>query len=380
MLISIGLSFVTAFLLTYFAMPSVIHISNTKGLFDDPNERSSHNVRTPSLGGIAIFAGVLFSVVIWVPFKDFGDLQYILAAFLILFLVGVRDDLLPLSPRIKLMGQVLAAGILIYESGIVLNSFYGIFGMHETLPPYLSGPITMFVMLVIINAFNLIDGINGLAGSLGVLVIGTLGAWFFIAGENGYAIVAFSTVGALLAFLNFNFTPARIFMGDTGSLFLGAVSAILLIKFIDLNNNLAAGTYYKFEGGPVVAIGIAIVPLVDTLRVFVTRMLRGLSPFKPDRRHIHHLLIDYGFSHTKATALLFFVNLIFITFVFYMHDKVNQNILLFILLGLAMAFIYPLNRVVAKKRAEALESFKVAREVQKNMVSKPKMELREAVD
>lgn len=325
---AIILGFLTAFTLTYFAIPSIIGIAKEKHLFDEPNSRSSHTVKTPSLGGIAIFAGVIFSIVLWTPFREFGSLQYILCAFLIIFLIGAKDDISPMSPYKKMVAQILAASILIYKSNIQLNGLYGFLGFYNELGEVFNTLFSLLVILVIINAFNLIDGINGLAGSIGALIAVTLGCWFFLIDRVEFAIVAFATVGAVIAFLKYNYTPAKIFMGDTGSLLIGIVCAILVVKFIDVNNQLETEHPYKFFSAPAVAIGIIIIPLFDTLRVFTTRIIRGHSPFQPDRRHIHHLLIDYGFTHMQATLLLVLINVLFIVFVFSLHRYWGLHVLL----------------------------------------------------
>ncbi|KAA3635861.1 MAG: undecaprenyl/decaprenyl-phosphate alpha-N-acetylglucosaminyl 1-phosphate transferase [Bacteroidetes bacterium] len=344
------LNFLTAFVLTYFAIPSIIKVAHQKKLFDVPVGRSSHTVNTPSLGGIAIFSGAIFSFIMWTPFEEFANLQYILCAFIILFLVGARDDIAPLSPKYKLAGQILAALILIFKSDIILDGFYGLFGITADIPYWVSVIITLFTMLVIINAFNLIDGIDGLAGSIGVLIIGTLGAWFFLTGNWGYTAIAFATVGAITGFLKYNFTPAKIFMGDTGALLIGLASCILVIEFIDMNTALESTSPYKFQASPVVAIGILIIPLFDTLRVFITRIIRGHSPFHPDRRHIHHLLIDYGFGHTTATMILFFVNMFFICFVLWGHNRMGMHVMLGVLGVTASIMTFFLHKAVVHKK------------------------------
>lgn len=346
---TIILGFLTAFTLTYFAIPSIIGIAKEKHLFDEPNERSSHTTKTPSLGGIAIFAGMIFSIVLWTPFREFGNLQYILCAFLIIFLIGAKDDISPISPFKKVVAQVLAASILIYKSNIRLTSLYGFFGVDQQLGEGFYIIFSLFVILVIINAFNLIDGINGLAGTLGVLICATLGCWFFMIDRVEFAIVAFATVGAVVAFLKYNFTPAKIFMGDTGSLLIGVISAILIVKFIDINYYLENSNPYKFFAAPAVGFGIMIVPLFDTLRVFITRILRGQSPFHADRRHIHHLLIDYGYTHMQATTMLVLVNVLFIVFVFYFHKQWNQHWLFFTVVATAAALTLWLHFAVTRR-------------------------------
>lgn len=343
------LCFTTAFTLTYFAIPSIIRVALAKNLCDEPGERSSHSVRTPSLGGIAIFSGSIFSIVLWTPFFQFSNLQYILCAFILLFLVGAKDDIAPIAVSKKLVAQFLAATILVLKSDISLHHLYGFLGSDSTLPGAVTYVLSILTILFIINSFNLLDGIDGLAGSAGILILSTLGCWFFLIQRMEFATVAFATSGALAAFLRYNITPAKIFMGDTGSLFIGIVSALLIIKFIDMDYALPATAPYRINNIPAVAMGILILPLFDTLRVFVTRILRRKSPFKPDRRHIHHLLIDYGFSHLQATGILLFVNTVFIVFALTLHDLVGLHTLLISIFALATLLTFWLNRAIRQK-------------------------------
>lgn len=324
------LSFITAFLLVFLAIPSIINIARVKHLYDLPDARKSHEEAVPTLGGVAIFAGVIFSIILWTPFDVFGDLQYILCAFVIIFLIGAKDDILPMSPSRKLLGQVFACFILVFKAQVRLTSFYGVFGIYE-LPEVASILVSMFTILVIINAFNLIDGINGLTGSLATLISITLGIWFFLIDRVDLAIIASSLAGATIAFLRYNITPARIFMGDTGSMLIGLISAILVIEFIEVHADIQ-GSPFAFRAVPAVAVGILILPLFDTLRVFVLRIFRGRSPFTADRNHIHHLLIDLGLSHMQATMILLAVNAFIIVLVVMLQGLGNLRLLLLTLL------------------------------------------------
>ena len=247
------LSLITAFLLTYLAIPSIINVANKKNLMDEPGARHSHTNKIPTLGGIGIFAGVIFSIVLWTPFDVFQDLQYILCAFIIIFLIGAKDDILPMSPTRKLLGQLFAAGLIVFKANIQLTSLFGIFGIYE-IPYIASILLSIFTILVIINAFNLIDGINGLSGSVSTLISLVLGTWFLLVDRVEYGIIAFALVGSVIAFLNYNFTPAKIFMGDTGSLLVGLICAILTIKFIEYHQ-VIPDSKYAFSSAPAVAIG-----------------------------------------------------------------------------------------------------------------------------
>lgn len=342
------LAFITSFSLTYLAIPSIISVARKKNLVDEPGERRSHSVSTPSLGGIGIFAGTIFSIILWTPFDVFKDLQYILCAFIIIFLIGAKDDIDPIAPSRKFLGQIFAALIVVYKANIKLTSMYGIFGIYE-LPGFVSIILSVFTIIVIINAFNLIDGINGLSGSIGALIAFTLGSWFLQIDRIDLAIVAFALTGSVIAFLKYNVTPAKIFMGDTGSLLLGLVCSILAIEFIE-SHRVLVDSPYAFKAAPSVAVGILILPLFDTLRVFTIRVIGGRSPFSPDRNHIHHLLIDSGLSHMQATGVLLIVNVMFIFLVYKLQAIGTFNLLIVVLL-LALFLTSVLSYVSKQKKA-----------------------------
>jgi UDP-GlcNAc:undecaprenyl-phosphate GlcNAc-1-phosphate transferase len=300
-------AFLTSFLITYFAIPSIIKVAVEKNLVDEPGERRSHDKSIPTLGGIGIFAGLIFSTTFWLPFAE-GELQYILCAFIVIFLIGAKDDIIPLPASKKFAGQFFAAFLLVYYAKIQLTSLYGILGVYE-IPDMVGIPLTILTIVLIINAFNLIDGINGLSATIGCIICGTFGYWFFWMGRADLAILAAALAGGLVAFLRYNIV-AEIFMGDTGSLLVGLTASILAIAFIQ--ENVMQINERTVESAPAVAIGVLIIPLFDTIRVFTLRIIKGKSPFSPDRTHIHHLLLDLGLPHMKATVLLGTVNLIFI--------------------------------------------------------------------
>lgn len=345
------LSFLTAFFITWLAIPAIINIARVKGLMDEPGERRSHSTSIPTLGGIGIFAGLIFSVTFWTPFVVFSDLQYILCALIVIFLIGAKDDIVPLSPAKKFAGEILAAIILVFRADVKLTSLYGVFGIYD-LSLWASLSLSIFTIIVIINAINLIDGINGLSGSIGTVIAATFGWWFYSINAIELAIIAFALAGALVAFLKYNYSPARIFMGDTGALLIGLVCSILAIKFIELNKGLTHPM--AIQSVPAVAVGVMIIPLFDTLRVFTLRALKGKSPFHPDRNHIHHLLIDSGLSHMQATYVLVAVNVLFI-FLVYKLQHIGSLPLLLLLLGLAIVMSTGLYYYSKSKQRVAIE-------------------------
>ncbi len=345
-MLSYFLSLLTAGLITAFAIPSIIRVSKLKHLFDVPDERKHHKEVIPTLGGMAIFAGMLFAVTFWTDQVQIVELQYIIASLLILFFIGIKDDLVNLRASKKLIGQIIAGIILVHMAGVKLTTFYGMFGIRD-LPIWFSYVFSVFTCVVITNAFNLIDGIDCLAGSLGIVGSFTFGLWFHFLGMTQYSILCSALIGSLLAFLWFNKTPAKIFMGDTGSMLIGFIMALLAMKFIESVRVLPRDHDYKILSVPVFTCTILIIPLFDTLRVFIIRMAKGKSPFHPDRNHIHHILIDLGLTHMQATfsLVLFNIAMIFLMFFFQgIRGEVLLVLLLLIPLILSLSLSYFLKK------------------------------------
>jgi UDP-GlcNAc:undecaprenyl-phosphate/decaprenyl-phosphate GlcNAc-1-phosphate transferase len=324
-----------SFTITFLAIPVIINVAEMKKLFDMPDARKIHQVAITPLGGIGIFAGFVFGCLLTINFRDASEFQYFIAASMVIFFLGLKDDILVLSPIKKFIGQVLAAFLIIYYGRIQIRSMHGFFGIHE-LPEMFSLLLSYFSVIVIINSFNLIDGVDGLAGMLGLMSSALFGIYFMSAGMEPYYVLAFSLCGTLLAFLIFNFQPAKIFMGDTGSLLIGVVNAILVLKFIDPGTG--PESVNPITSSPAIGFTILMIPLLDTLRVFAIRIFKRRSPFSPDRNHIHHLLLDRGLSHRTITLLLVAVNAIMVVFV-YMARTLGCTILIFSVIALFFTFI-----------------------------------------
>jgi UDP-GlcNAc:undecaprenyl-phosphate GlcNAc-1-phosphate transferase len=301
-------SFFVAFSVTRIAVPSIITISWVKKLYDKPDSRKSHTSEIPTLGGAAVFFGMLVPTTLFGT-QNFGhELKYIIIGLIILFFVGIKDDLLNISAKKKLVAEILAIAVVAVLGDIRVSSFDGFLGIGE-IPYAVSILFTIFVFVVIINGFNLIDGIDGLAAGVGILTISTLGIWFLLIRDYNYAAFCCTVVGALLAFFGFNVFGKhnKIFLGDTGSLILGLIVSVFTVRFLEssLTATMAPGRL----PAPAIAFGILIVPMIDTLRVFTLRILAGKSPFQPDRSHIHHKLLLLGFNHLQSTILILAFNL-----------------------------------------------------------------------
>lgn len=301
------LSIAIAFTITFLAIPVIITVAERKKLFDVPNERKIHQNPIPSLGGLGIFAGFIMACLIAIQFGVSPEFQFFLAACFVIFFLGLKDDILIISPIKKFIGQVLAAFLIIYKGNVQIRSMHGFLGIHA-LPESFSLLLTYFTIIVIINSFNLIDGIDGLAGSLGLMSCTVFGFYFLQVGMLPYAILAFAMAGSVVAFLIFNFHPAKIFMGDTGSLLIGLINSILVVKFIDAATTVSVPV--QILASPAIGFAILMIPLMDTLRVFAIRIFNRRSPFSPDRNHVHHLLLDKGLSHKAITLTLVSINLV----------------------------------------------------------------------
>ena len=320
------LCFITAFVVTLIGIPPIISLINRFRLYDMPNARKEHAEPIPTMGGIAIVAGMMISLLLWFPFRtQLAQISFFFS-ITILFGLGILDDLKDLPARYKFIIQICLAG-LIALSGIRITSFDGLFGIYE-LPLSAQYTFTILAIVGITNAFNLIDGIDGLAGGLGFMSLITLGMFLTMNGDMNTALIAFALAGGILAFLYFNFNPAKIFMGDTGSLVLGFVTAVLCIRLMQVNVFAADPV---LPHAPLFVLGIVLIPVFDTMRVFAIRIWKGKSPFEADKTHIHHLLTNQGFSHGFAAKLICFLHGFVLIEVFWLRG-LNQELTLAILI------------------------------------------------
>ena len=330
-MLELVLSFASSLVIVLTAIPSVIRVSYLKHLYDVPDERKSHENVVPTLGGLAIFAGFIISTSLTIQEQSF-NFKCLVGALMIIFFVGIKDDILITAPIKKLMGQLLATGILVILGGVRITSMYGFLGVDQ-LSPEISSTLTIFILVVIMNGFNLIDGINWLSSGVSVVVTSFFGVWFWTTGNNDLAIISTALLGALLGFMWFNKTPAKIFMGDTGSLILGLIIGVQTVYFIRLNPE----SNWSINSVPIVAFGILIVPLFDTLRVFISRALKGKSPLNPDKNHIHHRLLEIGLTHMKASVVIMIFNVLFVMMVYSLRN-IGSLELLFVEIIVASVF------------------------------------------
>ncbi|AWX44552.1 UDP-N-acetylglucosamine--undecaprenyl-phosphateN-acetylglucosaminephosphotransferase [Flagellimonas maritima] len=317
--------FIGAFLVTYLTIPKIIGVVEYKRLMDDPNKRSSHTSKTPTLGGMAFFYTLIFAL-FFINGRDvFDETIYLIPGLTILFIVGLKDDLVVLSPGSKLIAQTLAIAFVLANDSFVIESLNGFLNIYE-IPYFLYLAIAGFLMLTIINSYNLIDGIDGLASIVGIVIMVIYTTIFYLSGEYFFALLSITMNACLMAFFGFNISSdKKIFMGDTGSLIVGFIISVLTLKFLALKPESYEGLPFLLENAPLIAISILIVPLFDTARVFTIRIANRRGPFSPDRNHVHHVLIDFwGLSHKQASFIIGCFNLLFVVLFIILGSKAKN--------------------------------------------------------
>jgi UDP-N-acetylmuramyl pentapeptide phosphotransferase/UDP-N-acetylglucosamine-1-phosphate transferase len=347
------LAFVGSLIVSLLSVPNIIYIAKRKRLLDMPdNHRKLHVRIVPNLGGIGIFFAFFIVAALLIEPLNFPKWNYIAAASLILFITGLKDDLVAISPSKKFIAQAIAATITVVFADVRLHSLGGLFGVHN-LPDWVSIPFSIVGCIFVTNAFNLVDGIDGLAGSIGVYITTMLGLFLAGYGKVSEAVLAFSMTGALIGFLRYNLAPAKIFMGDTGSLIIGFIVSVLGILTINTyhpGGSIDAviiatprGVDSISPGVFIVTLAILFIPVFDTFRVFTMRILRGHSPFHADRTHLHHYLLDLGLSHTKTVSVILVANVAVTGLALWMqHYNINIAVatMLFFMLGLYAILVY----------------------------------------
>jgi UDP-GlcNAc:undecaprenyl-phosphate/decaprenyl-phosphate GlcNAc-1-phosphate transferase len=337
---------VTAFFISFIILPLIVKYFLKKNIVDFPGGRKIHKKVTPSMGGISIFVGFLMAALIWLDFYQWHSIRFVLASLFMVFLIGLRDDIVPFRALHKLFGQIFAIVIFLFSS-IYINSLYGFLGVNE-IPKVVGYALTIFTVVIITNSFNLIDGLDGLAGSIGMIALLAFGIWFFLAEDYVFSLLCFSMIGGILAFLVFNWEPSEIFMGDTGAMVIGMLLSILVIQFMNMNEALPNSSPIKFSATIASAACFIIIPLCDTLRIIILRISRGQSPFKPDKSHIHHAIMRLGMTHSGTAIILASVNGLFIVAAYFFRGFSDWYVLTGVIL-ISSTFSFVLDRLILKR-------------------------------
>ena len=340
------LATLSAFSVGLLVTPILIKFLRRMKIGDSPGGRKIHKSFIPSMGGISFVIAVAVSLATWGWQFPLPDIRYLLGAIGLMFFVGLSDDLIELKATHKLLGQMVAVTLVVVASDIRIRDLHGFLGIGE-LNIIISYAFSAFTLLVLTNAFNLIDGLDGLAGTMACIVFALLGSWFLIHGLESYALLSFTFLGGILGFLVFNWHPAKIFMGDTGSLTLGFTMGALIIAFMERNSGLPEGSFLKFE--PVFSVGVALMifPLYDMARVFTRRISQGKAPMSPDKSHVHHFLMRMGLRHDQVTLILVGLQFVFIFLVFILRDF-SDHLVLSLISILAIVLGYRLDKITVK--------------------------------
>jgi len=339
--------FFGVFIGSLFIIPKIRRISLKNHLTDSSGYRSSHVGNVPSFGGVAFYISYILVLFFSQTLDNHHVSLTLLASISIVFFTGFLDDLKDLSPKLKFLGQFLAVGLLMIQPDFRITSLHGFIGIYE-IPLTVSIAGSMFFLLGLINAFNLIDGIDGLTGITGIIVASFYAFMFYSLANFFYAAIAVTTIATLLAFLRFNFSIQwKIFMGDTGSLVIGLVLGLLTLKLMSFGDEAYVSLSFNRAQLPLFLIAVLFVPLLDTLRVMLVRAINGVSIFEPDRNHIHHIIIDFGLSHRRASFLIGLSNFLaalLMFFVIQLFDFTGSLLVLGLMLFLAIFILFLMNK------------------------------------
>lgn len=352
---------VVALLAVGWVHPRLVRIAAMKMIVDNPDARKLQKEPIPILGGVAVMFGAVLGISCTAVFPEtvFNDtIVLIIAVMMVMLYTGTMDDILELTPRLRFLIEIMSVCALIFVGGFRLDDLHGLWGV-SVLPDWVAVPLTVFACVGIINAMNLIDGVDGLSSGFCITACAIFSAVFFKAGDMMMFILSMALIGALIPFFMHNVFGERskMFIGDGGTLVMGAVMSIFVVRVLGVGSPVAQFWDQSHEGMSAVAFTLAVlcVPVFDTLRVMVTRMLQGRSPFHPDKTHLHHMFIDLGFSHVGTTFSIILLNLTVVAVWWAsvaMECSLDVQLYVVILFGsLFTIFLYP--AVAAAKRHNA---------------------------
>ncbi|MDH8700822.1 UDP-GlcNAc:undecaprenyl-phosphate GlcNAc-1-phosphate transferase [Dysgonomonadaceae bacterium PH5-43] len=344
LILSIGIS--------VFVTSKTIKFSKALGFGDDPSEkRKIHKKKIPNLGGIAVF---IATIVPYFAFSDYADTirpDKLFSISIFLFFIGVKDDMEPMSVRSRILFEFICALFIIYITDIRLTTLWGIFGIQE-IHIVTSYILTSLFIVGCINAYNFIDGIDGLLVSLTLYGAVSYALVFHYANEWLWTLLCVSMAGALIGFLIYNWSPAKIFMGNGGALFLGTMFACFALRIMQLPAMTFGNAH--ISAPHTMAISVIAIPIVDMIFVVIVRLFRRHNPFKSDNRHIHHNLLKIGFNHAQSTLILVFLTFLTITFAYFVQDTgALRSLLLMLAFVVALEIIIrTITRLVIAKKAQ----------------------------
>jgi UDP-N-acetylmuramyl pentapeptide phosphotransferase/UDP-N-acetylglucosamine-1-phosphate transferase len=330
--------FAVALISTWWVFKKVLKIAILKNIVDNPDARKLQRTPVPVLGGMAVFFGMVVALVTTGVFRENYTLFAVMGIMTIMLYVGTMDDILSLSPKLRFIVQIIAVLLLVYSNDYSLNNFHGLWNIYQ-IPEWLAVPLTVVAGVGIINAINLIDGVNGLSSGYCITASAVFGMVFIIADDRDAASLAILSVGALIPFFFHNVfgKKSKMFIGDGGTLLMGAIMTSFVIGALNTDSPFAEKVDPNFGVIPFVLV-VLVVPVFDCLRVMFTRILKGTSPFSPDKTHLHHLLIDLGFSHGGTTLTEILASLMAML-VWYVSYKLGASIDVQLYIVIAMGLL-----------------------------------------
>lgn len=355
-----AICFFGSFLGVYLITPLIVLIATRKKLVDIPNERSSHNKSVPRLGGVAFFFSIGIGMYLLQQLDLLSISVTLFTCFIILLLIGLKDDISSVKPRTKLIAHFICAGMIFLQPGFQLD------GLNEIIHRlgWIEHPNVSFLVFLIIpvfiNAYNLIDGIDGLATVMGIIIFSILGLVFYLLQDYFFLGICFLGVGSLLAFLRFNLTDNhfKLFMGDTGSMLIGFVISIMIIRICSLDTHLVESFLMNVYYVPVFILSVIFVPFYDMCRVMIVRLLRRQHVFVADKSHMHHILINYfHWSHIKTTLILGVLNSIVVALLYLCNKTIGLGASILFFTAIIISFSYILFRLETKTKSNKKAKF-----------------------
>ena len=359
-------TFLLAFCLTWYFIPKVLWVTKEKQLVKEINHRSSHKIQVPAFGGVAFFLVLILIISILQSLRTSYTGNHLIIGLTFLFMAGLKDDLVISTAKLKFISQIFATGFIIFSPELTLTNLHGFLGI-TLIPLWLGLSLKLFIVIGLINAYNLIDGIDGLAGIAGIVICSSFAVIFHIISEPYYVLLSVTIVGLLAAFLRYNFSRGhrKIFMGDGGSLTIGFLIAFLSLKLLVRKESpILLHEGFIPENRALFVLAILFLPVYDTLRVIVLRLIEGNSPFEADRNHLHHVLLEHKLTHKQASLLLGAINILIIALFIFLSKTFESQGLTFIMillfLGIAVIFeILKKNRklkvIISKRNREGIK-------------------------
>ena len=328
---------------TWWIFKKVLRLARKKNILDNPNSRKLQRVPVPVLGGVAVFFGMVMAFAAETFIFDASNMFALLGVMTIMLLLGTMDDMFGLPPKFRFMVEILVVLLLVYCNNTSINNFHGLWGVGE-LTQWVAVPLTVFACVGIINAINMIDGVDGLSSGYSMVTCAIFGSVFIATGDSSHGALALLSIGALIPFFCHNVfgRKSKMFIGDGGALLMGIVMSSFVINTLKTDSTIAAAVPADFGLVPF-ALAVLAVPVFDTLRVMCSRILKGISPFTPDKNHLHHLLIDLHFSHIGTTVTIISINL-FVIGMWYLSyilgASIDVQLYIVIALGTLVTFVF----------------------------------------